>query len=33
MQYAVRVFSCMQELDAASWNSVMSVYKDQSEST
>ncbi|TVU09038.1 hypothetical protein EJB05_42478, partial [Eragrostis curvula] len=32
MQYAVRVFSCMQELDAASWNSVMSVYKDQSHS-
>jgi pentatricopeptide repeat protein len=33
MQYAVRVFSCMQELDAASWNSAMSVYKNQSEST
>ncbi|GJN34260.1 hypothetical protein PR202_gb22908 [Eleusine coracana subsp. coracana] len=33
MQYAARVFSCMQELDAASWNSVMAVYKDQSHSS
>ncbi|XP_062228849.1 pentatricopeptide repeat-containing protein At1g43980, mitochondrial [Phragmites australis] len=30
MKYAVRVFACMQEPDVTSWNSVMSVYKDQS---
>ncbi|WVZ81586.1 LOW QUALITY PROTEIN: hypothetical protein U9M48_028941 [Paspalum notatum var. saurae] len=28
-QYAARVFSCMEEPDVTSWNSVMSVYKDQ----
>ncbi|KAL6594830.1 hypothetical protein ACP70R_048279 [Stipagrostis hirtigluma subsp. patula] len=30
MRHAVRVFSCMQEVDATTWNSVMAVYKDQS---
>ena len=29
LQYAARVFSCMEEPDLTSWNSVMSAYKDQ----
>ncbi|KAJ1258978.1 hypothetical protein BS78_10G117700 [Paspalum vaginatum] len=28
-QYAARVFSCMEEPDVTSWNSLMSAYKDQ----
>nr|CAB3467780.1 unnamed protein product [Digitaria exilis] len=28
LQYAARVFSCMEEPDVTSWNSVMSAYKD-----
>lgn len=29
LEYAARVFSCMEQVDVTSWNSVMSVYKDQ----